>query len=205
MKLTAETAETLHEYLCRQGADGGLMNAAYVDLVVSLIREAGPVFTAGDLLSRGGVCHDEDAVNRLIQAAYKANAVKPAGEPGVWLTVDAERLDSRAFIDAAESIRSRLPVPVVVPARNEPEPTGLLTEAQAARKAGVSQKTIRRCIKSGRLPAINYGTGRKCLYRIEPAALAALEPEAEPAPTPRQRRSTRRPALSASAFLPRVS
>ena len=37
----------------------------------------------------------------------------------------------------------------------------LLTEAQAAERAGVSKWTIRRLIDAGKLRAVNYGLGRK--------------------------------------------
>jgi excisionase family DNA binding protein len=92
---------------------------------------------------------------------------------------------------------------------------GLLSESQAARRAGVSQKTIRRCIKRGELQAVDYGSGGKHLYRIAPAALEALNKPAEPmtpnaivsSATPPRRRRHNRQSLSTdlTAYLPRVS
>lgn len=95
-----------------------------------------------------------------------------------------------------------------------PRPGELLTEDQAAGLAGVSKKTLRRLIKSGRLQAKDYGTGSRHNYRIDPTALASLnnagpQKAANTAskPAPPHRRFTPRSACakSQSALLPQVS
>jgi excisionase family DNA binding protein len=65
----------------------------------------------------------------------------------------------------------------------------LLTEAEAAVAAKVSKKTIRRLINAKRLRATDYGTAGQHNYRIDPADLGRIEPQAtEPTPLPRGRR-----------------
>lgn len=89
----------------------------------------------------------------------------------------------------------------------------LLTEEQAAKIAGVSKRTIRRLITSGRLQAKDYGTGAKHYYRIEQAALAELQTKGiatvngKRQPTPRKRHISQRSSKSASLndLLPVVS
>lgn len=145
----------MHEYLCRQGADGGLMNAVYVDLVVSLIREAGPAFTTDDLMARGGVCHDQNVVARLIQAACDAHAIEPAAGGG-WIMVDADRLGSQGFINSAESVRRTLPSPILLPEANV-TPPDLLMARDAAKLLGVCEKTLWSMTDQGELPVIRIG------------------------------------------------
>lgn len=80
----------------------------------------------------------------------------------------------------------------------------LLTEEQAAEYAGVSRKTIRRLIESGRLEASDYGTGKRRHYRIHPDALTHIKPvPAPPLPQPRRRRAGAMPASLIHLF-PRV-
>lgn len=73
----------------------------------------------------------------------------------------------------------------------------LLTEAEAAAIAKVSKKTIRRLIVAGRLPAVDYGSGRHHNYRINPEDLLRVQsPPTTDVPAaseivPRQRRHTR--------------
>lgn len=93
----------------------------------------------------------------------------------------------------------------------------LLTEQEAAERAKVSRKTIRRLIEQGRLEAADYGTQGQRNYRIDPAALAKVGAGPAPdapgpveitPPAPRPRRGSRRRAAAsaaAAAYLPRVS
>ena len=86
----------------------------------------------------------------------------------------------------------------------------LLNEKQAADVAGVSPKTIRRLIETGRLKASDFGTGRHHNYRIHPDDLALVErgtpiPSEPPMLMPPDRSNRRRRQVSsAAAFLPRV-
>lgn len=86
----------------------------------------------------------------------------------------------------------------------------LLTELQAAREAQVDRRTIRRLIRDGRLRALDFGSGRRHHYRIDPADLRGLasQPNLSPAttPPPPRQRHHRRAASSqaAAAFLPSV-
>jgi excisionase family DNA binding protein len=64
----------------------------------------------------------------------------------------------------------------------------LLTERQAAERACVSRWTIRRLIERGKLPALEYGSGRKKIYRIDPAALLTVQPVQPPPPQERRQR-----------------
>lgn len=79
----------------------------------------------------------------------------------------------------------------------------LLTEKQAASFAGVDRKTIRRLIEAGRLPAADYGTGKKKLYRINPDDLLSIK-RGIPAPDVRLR-PHRQAANVAAAYLPWAS
>jgi len=65
----------------------------------------------------------------------------------------------------------------------------LLTEAQAAALAQIHPRTIRRLIDRGKLPALNFGNGRRKIYRIDPAALLRVQPVQQPLPRERYRRS----------------
>lgn len=81
----------------------------------------------------------------------------------------------------------------------------LLTVAQAAKRAQVDEKTIRRLIKSGRLRASPFGKGSKRKnHRIDPADLAAVKPDAELVQTNQPRPRRRQATSSAAAFLPQV-
>ena len=64
----------------------------------------------------------------------------------------------------------------------------LLTEAQAAALAQIHPRTIRRLIDRGKLPALNFGNGRRKVYRIDPAALLQVQPVQPPLPRERYRR-----------------
>jgi excisionase family DNA binding protein len=82
---------------------------------------------------------------------------------------------------------------------------GMLTEEQAAERAGVSRKQIRKLINAHRLEATDYGTGKRHHYRIKPEALAAMQGRAvEPQPAPRQRRSRVTAPPSRRSIFPRV-
>jgi excisionase family DNA binding protein len=109
----------------------------------------------------------------------------------------------------ASLVRQR-EISIPVPDETPPENTnGLFTEAQAAKKAGVSTKTIRKLIKAGRLEAVDYGTKGRHHYRIKAESLAAInQPAPKPLPIPRQsrRRSNQQSATAAlSDLFPRVS
>ena len=62
--------------------------------------------------------------------------------------------------------------------QNQPNAT-LLTESQAAAAAQVDKRTIRRLIETGRLRALDFGSGKRHHYRINPAELQAVQPVAE--------------------------
>jgi excisionase family DNA binding protein len=64
------------------------------------------------------------------------------------------------------------------------EAVTLLTTQQAAARAQVSERTIRRRIKEGRLVAIPYGSGKRPTWRIDPAALVSVAPADQDASTP---------------------
>jgi len=76
------------------------------------------------------------------------------------------------------------------------ENPSLLTIEEAARIAGVCPRTIRRLYDAGKLPAANYGTGRKKVLRIDPAVLSNVQPF-EP-PPPRESRRRRRTRAAAN-------
>ncbi len=81
----------------------------------------------------------------------------------------------------------------------------LLTVAQAAKRAQVDEKTIRRLIETGRLRASPFGAGSKRKnYRIDPADLAAVKPDAEQTRVDQPRPRRRQAPSSAAAFLPQV-
>ena len=54
------------------------------------------------------------------------------------------------------------------------EDGAFLTAAQVATLMQVSVRTVYAAIHAGRLPALNWGTGTRPCYRIDPANLAAL-------------------------------
>jgi excisionase family DNA binding protein len=89
--------------------------------------------------------------------------------------------------------------------QHQPNAT-LLTESQAAAAAQVDKRTIRRLIETGRLQALDFGSGKRHHYRIDPAELHAVQPVVDkPAitpPLPRRRRQ--QPLCSLSAYLPTV-
>lgn len=73
----------------------------------------------------------------------------------------------------------------------------LLTEVEAGEIANVSRWTIRRRIEAGHLPAVNYGSGSRKLYRIRLDDLMRVQP-AEP-PPPRERRRRKAAVVTASS------
>jgi hypothetical protein len=72
----------------------------------------------------------------------------------------------------------------------------------------VDKKTVRRLIETGRLRAIDFGSGRRHHYRIDPDDLRTVATAFSNAPTtsPTCRRPRRRVASSnsADAYLPSV-
>lgn len=54
------------------------------------------------------------------------------------------------------------------------EDGAFLTPSQVARLMQVSVRTVYAAIRSGRLHALNWGTGTRPCYRIDPANLSAL-------------------------------
>ena len=68
----------------------------------------------------------------------------------------------------------------------------LLTEAEAAAKAKVCERTIRRLIEAGLLPASNFGQGRKKYYRIREEDLCNVQPVQPPAAASEESRRSRR-------------
>ena len=92
---------------------------------------------------------------------------------------------------------ARDPVPAEEP-DNRPS-VMMLTIAEAAKAANLSERTIYRLIKSGRLAAVACGTGkRKKNYRINAVALATVKPLEEPEPVPMPGVPTRRRRRRAS-------
>jgi excisionase family DNA binding protein len=49
-----------------------------------------------------------------------------------------------------------------------------LTPAQVAAIMQIDVRTVYTAIRSGRLPAINWGVGTRSCYRIDPSSLTAL-------------------------------
>jgi excisionase family DNA binding protein len=88
----------------------------------------------------------------------------------------------------------------------------LLTETQAAREAQVDRRTIRRLINDGRLRALDFGSGKRHYFRINPADLrAVLKRPEECSSTPpnlasraRHRHLQAATSSSVAAFLPSV-
>jgi excisionase family DNA binding protein len=75
----------------------------------------------------------------------------------------------------------------------------LLSTKEAAEIAGVSERTMRRRCREGRIAATAYGSVKRPMFRIAPEALTAVQPPAEPALTPPQTRRGRRPRASQAA------
>jgi|GEM_PF-648753 len=73
----------------------------------------------------------------------------------------------------------------------------LLTEREAAERAKVHPRTIRRLIDAGKLPAVNYGLGRKRIYRIDSAALFQVQPVFVAPKETGKRRTRNRPIVEA--------
>jgi len=80
----------------------------------------------------------------------------------------------------------------------------LLTESQAAAAAQVDKRTIRRLIKTGRLRAVDFGSGKRHHYRINLTELHAVQPvvEKRPITPPPHRRRRPRSVASLAAYLP---
>jgi len=83
--------------------------------------------------------------------------------------------------------------------QDEPQ-SKLLTEEQAAEAAGVDRKTIRRLIESKRLPAADYGSGKKHMYRIHRDDLTRVMKD-PPAPVVTQK-PHRQFSDASAAYLP---
>jgi excisionase family DNA binding protein len=78
----------------------------------------------------------------------------------------------------------------------------LLTVKQAAEQSGLSERTIRRRCRSGRLTAIAYGSAKRPNWRIEPDALTHVQPAPDlPRPIRRIRRQRSVPSLEIAALL----
>lgn len=80
----------------------------------------------------------------------------------------------------------------------------LLTEIEAAQFAKVDRRTIRKLITSGRLRALDFGTGRR-RYRVALADLQAISPapaRAVPVETLRKRHRRVPSIPSTSTYLP---
>ena len=83
-----------------------------------------------------------------------------------------------------------------------------LTETEVAQMVKVSKKTIRRLIQAGKLPAANWGTGKRSNYRIHVDDVAAFgRRDQADDPRPARIRRRHRPPLptSVEAYLPRVA
>ena len=111
-------------------------------------------------------------------------------QPGAILTTDVGR-NRVAFLDDGFSSSSCPGVPTNPGFRRKDLP-GLLSIAQAATLAGLSDRTIRRAValKSGtdRLPASNVGLGtHRPTWRIKPSDLEAWMDRDQGTPTPRPR------------------
>lgn len=84
-----------------------------------------------------------------------------------------------------------------------------LVESEAARELRIDRRTLRKLIQSGRLRAVDVGSGSRHIYRINPDDLREITapfPPAEtsmPHPRPVHRRRSAAPASLAS-FLPSV-
>lgn len=84
----------------------------------------------------------------------------------------------------------------------------LLTETQAAREAQVDKRTVRRLIETGRLKAVDFGSGKRHHYRIDPADLKGIaagpvETGADRLPpVRRQHRQPTAPVGTVAAYLP---
>jgi excisionase family DNA binding protein len=185
----------------------GASNA--VESLTRLVRfhanSANLIFTTSDAVGAERVSADESLVSAILQAAVASGAIAVV-EPGVYEALDADVLeDDGSFVGTVNAIilRKHATVPLLSASAPDPDPAAgkLLTEAQAAKLAGISQKTIRRLIKSGRLPAKDYGSGSKHLYRIAPDDLHLIE-STEPArangtaPTSQPRQRSRRRSAS---------
>lgn len=68
----------------------------------------------------------------------------------------------------------------------------LLTEQEYATAAKISAKTVRRLINQNRLPAEDYGTKGRHVYRIDPSARPTPKTPTASAPAVRQRRRASR-------------
>jgi excisionase family DNA binding protein len=66
----------------------------------------------------------------------------------------------------------------------------MLTVEEAGKFAKVSPWTIRRLIERGKLPASNFGSGRRDIYRIKLEDLSRVQPFQPPPPRERPRRRT---------------
>jgi excisionase family DNA binding protein len=80
----------------------------------------------------------------------------------------------------------------------------LLTESQAADAAQVDKRTIRRLIETGRLRALDFGSGKRHHYRIDPVELHEVQPVVEKSATtlPSPRRRRHQPVYSLASYMP---
>jgi len=78
-----------------------------------------------------------------------------------------------------------------------------LTEAEAAHTLRIDRRTLRRLIESGRLRALNVGTGRRRHYRIAEADLSEVSSAQPPPQAAHTHRFVRhRAAANAASLLP---
>lgn len=81
----------------------------------------------------------------------------------------------------------------------------LLTEQEAADRAKVSLKTIKRLIAQKRLDFVSFGTGLKKKVRITEEALEHVRPALEPTPPPLRRRRQRSSSAAKCVVCPSAS
>lgn len=84
----------------------------------------------------------------------------------------------------------------------------LLTEREAAAVVQIDRRTLRRLIQSGRLRAVDIGSGKRRYYRIDPSDLRRIAPNVSPPEStisrPRPHRMRYSPHRMVESFLPSV-
>lgn len=173
----------------------------------NLIEHAGR-FKAGDEAYLDRVIATLQAVSDGLPPDAVLEVVERAiDEKSLWNPADRHAIRSGEFAKLVNDIGHKPASPT--PSQSIAKAAELLTELQAARRAGVSSKTIRRRIQEGRLDAVDYGTDARHNYRIKPDALATLDTPVAlqpilPAPRRRPNRQSA-DAVSLMSLLPRVS